>query len=469
MRILKIVFSLNFLYILLIAAQVAAIIFLCLFVPSVIPLAAAYAGTFLLSAITAAVLLVRGGGSEAKCAWFVLIAGLPVAGSVIYLLATARGRRCGILKVNAGTLGDISACAGDMCGTCAAGYDRAIYFRDGLALFERLFSEIKRAKLRVYVEFFIICRGRIFDLFLAALRQAKQNGTEIKVLVDGVGSAFKLRRKDVNRLKETGAEVKVFHRITPFPRSRLGFRDHRKIVTIDGKLAFTGGVNLADEYANINSPYGYWKDTGVAVFGSVAKIFEGMFEAMWNGSAEIPFEGVGENFCLPYCDSPPEKGFCEELYVHKISAATKRVHIMTPYFCVSEKLAGALEFAARRGVDVKVLLPHIPDKPYAFELSKACAHMLEPSGVKFYEFTPGFMHAKTLICDSEVFLGSYNFDFRSMRLNYECGIMFNGSICDEVEYDFLDCLSRSQPLTEGKISHARRFSRFILKLFAPLI
>ena len=469
MRILKIIFSLNFLYVLLIAAQVAAIIFLCLAVPSVIPLAAACAGAFLLSAITAAVLLARGGGSEAKCAWFVLIVCLPVAGSVIYLLATARGKRCGALKVNAGTLGNLSACAGDMCGTCAAGYDRALYFRDGATLFDRLFFEIQRAKLRVYVEFFIVSRGHIFDLFLAAISKAKSNGAEIKVLIDGVGSAFKLRKKDVKRIRETGAEVKVFHRITPFPRSRLSFRDHRKIVTVDGKLAFTGGINLADEYANISSPYGLWKDTGLVVFGSAAKIFEGMFKAMWDGSAEIQFEGGGEHFCLPYCDSPPGKGFCEELYVHKISAAKERVHITTPYFCVSEKLAGALEFAARRGVDVKVILPHIPDKKYAFELSKACAHSLESSGVKFYEFTPGFMHAKAVICDNEVFLGSYNFDFRSMRLNYECGIMFDGSISDEVECDFLDCLSLSQPLTEGKISPARRFSRFILRLFAPLI
>ena len=469
MRVIKIIFSRNFIYLLLIAAQVAAIIFLCLAVPSVLPLAAAYVGTFLLSAITAAVLLVRGGGSEAKCAWFVLIAGLPVAGSVIYLLATARGRRYGILKVNSGALDGVSACASDVCGTCAVGYDRALYFKEGAELFERLFFEIGRAKLRVYVEFFIVCRGRIFDLFIEALRKAKGNGAEIKVLIDGVGSAFKLRKKDVKRLKEVGAEVRVFRRITPFPRSRLNFRDHRKIVAVDGKVAFSGGVNLADEYANIDSPYGVWKDTGFAVFGSAAKIFEGMFKAMWDGKAEITLESGGESFCLPYCDSPPDKGFCEELYVHKISAAKKRVYVTTPYFCVTEKLAGALEFAARRGVDVKIILPHIPDKPYAFELSKACAHSLEPSGVQFFEFTPGFMHAKMVICDDEVFLGSFNFDFRSMRLNYECGIMFDGNMCTEAEADFLECLSLSQPLTEGKISPARRFSRFILRLFAPLI
>lgn len=469
MRITRIIFSLNFLYIFLIAAQIAAIVFLCLFVPAIIPIAAAYAGAWLLAAITSAILLSRGGNFESKCAWFVLITSLPVAGPVIYLIAGAKSRTYGLLKVKSPPSTPEGKCAVEMCGTCEAGYDNAVYFSDGAILFERLFDEIKRAKNKVCIEFFIVSAGQIFDLFLKALRAAKNNGAEIKMLIDGVGSAFKLKKKDVKRLKEAGAEVKVFRRITPFPRSRLGYRDHRKIVTVDGKVAFTGGVNLADEYANISSPYGFWKDTGVAVYGAAAKVFEGMFEAMWRGSYETEIAGGGERFCLPYCDNPPVKGFLEELYVHKISSANQRVHIFTPYFCVSDKLASALEFAALRGVDVKIILPHIPDKPYAFELSKATAQLLKRSGVQFYEYTPGFMHAKSVICDNQVFLGSYNFDFRSMRVNYECGIMFEGRICDEAELDFTNCLARSSPLTEGKISPFKRFSRFILRLFAPLI
>ncbi len=469
MRFLRTVFTLNFLYIVLIAAQIAAIIFLCLYVPSVIPLAAAYAGTFLLSGLTAAVLLVRCGSSEAKCAWFLPIAAIPVAGAVIYLIATAGKKKYGTLKVRANALSPEGACANSVCGTCEAGYDFAVYFKDGAKLFNRLFFEMEKAKNSIYIEFFIVSAGSVFDRFVAALRQAKANGATVKMLIDGVGSAFKLRRKDVNRLKEAGAEVKVFRRITPFPRSRLNFRDHRKIITIDGKVAFTGGVNLADEYANIASPYGAWKDTGVAVYGAAAKIFEGMFLAMWLGEYQTEFSGGGKAICLPYCDNPACKGYCEDAYVRAISAAERRVHIMTPYFCVTEKLAGALEFAARRGVDVKIILPHIPDKRYAFELSKACAHTLEPAGVKFFEYTPGFMHAKALICDDRVFLGSYNMDFRSMRQNFECGVAFGKELCEETEADFEECLSLSQPLTEGRISPAKRFSRLILKLFAPLM
>lgn len=469
MRFFRIVFTLNFLYIVLIAAQVAAIIFLCFAVPSVMPLAAAYAGTFLLSGVTAAVLLTRSGSSEAKCAWFLPIAALPVAGAVIYLIATAGKKKYGILKVHAEGLSREGACANSVCGTCEAGYDGAVYFKDGESFFKRLFSEMERAKNSIYVEFFIVKGGHIFDLFVAALQRARENGAEIKILIDGVGSAFKLRRKDVKRLKEAGAEVKVFRRITPFPRSRLNFRDHRKIVTVDGKVAFTGGINLSDEYAGFPGPCGKWKDDGVAVYGAAAKIFEGMFFAMWLGSFETKSEAGGERQCLPYCDNPASKGYCEDMYVRYISAAERRIHILTPYFCVTEKLAGALEFAARRGVDVKIILPHIPDKRYAFELSKACAHTLEPAGVRFFEYAPGFMHAKALICDNNVFLGSYNMDFRSMRQNFECGVMFDGQICEDVESDFSECLALSLPLTEGKISPAKRFSRLILKLFAPLI
>ena len=463
------IFSLNFLYILLIAAQVAAIIFLCLSVPAVLPLAAAYAGVWLFTFITAAVLLVRGGNSETKCAWFVVIAALPVAGAVIYLVSTSRKKRWGVLEVNGAPSSPLGKCANLACGTLEGGYDEATYFKTGVDTFKRMFAEIERAKKSVYAEFFIVGRGHIFNSFVNCLERAKYNGAEIKILIDGIGSAFKIGRKDIKRLQAAGAEVRVFHRLTPFPQARLNFRDHRKIVTVDGKVAFTGGLNLADEYANIGSRFGHWKDTAVAVYGNAASIFEGMFLAMWNGRHEMKNLEGGKNFCLPYCDSPPSRRFIEDAYAYAIASAKERVHITTPYFCVSERIAAALEWAARRGVDVKIILPHIPDKKYAFELSKATAQTLLSSGVKFYEYTPGFMHAKTVICDNKAFLGSYNFDFRSMRINYECGAAFEGLICDEAESDFLECLSVSEPLSEGRISPAKRFSRFILRLFAPLI
>lgn len=464
------VFSLNFLYIALIAAQVAAIIFLCIFIPYSLPLTVVCAGAWLFTAITSAVLFSRKGAAEVKCVWFVVIAAFPVAGALIYLLATMKKKPCGILKVNAPfTEFPLAAAANALCGTAAAGYDKAEYFDNGADFFKAMNEEISRAKKCVYMEFFIICRGQIFNQTLEAVKQAVNNGAEVKIILDGIGSAFKAGKRDLKRFKDIGAEIKIFHKLTPLPRAKLNFRDHRKIIAIDGKIAFTGGVNLADEYANIKSPYGYWKDTGVAVYGNAAKIFEGMFLSVWHGNYEMTVPAGGKKLCLPFYDSPPHRTFCEDAYISVISAAKSRVHIFTPYFCVSEKTAAALSFCARRGVDVKIIIPHIPDKKYAFAISKAYARALSSDGVKVYEFTPGFMHAKTLICDDSVFLGSYNLDFRSTHYNYECGVMFTGTMTDVVERDFSQCLTLSAPFDEGKLRPHKRFTRFVLKFFAPLI
>ena len=464
----KIFLKPNFWIIVLIAAQVAAIIFLCLYLPVFLPITVAFAAMWLLTAITSVILLLRCGNAEVKCAWFLVIALLPVAGALTFFIATFRHRPQGILKINSEECG-LARAANSICGTAAAGYEKVEYFSTGMKFWNCAVEEIEKAKQSVYIEFFIIARGQLLNRVIAALERAKANGAEVKIICDGVGSAFKISRKDIKRLKNSGMEVKVFNRLPPFPQSDINLRDHRKIISIDGRVAFTGGVNLADEYINVNSPYGFWKDTGFAVYGEAAKVFEGMFLAMWKGKHDMPAPLKGEKTCLPYYDCPDCKAFCEDAYIWAISSATKRVHILTPYFCVSDKVASALTFAALRGVDVTVIIPHIPDKKYAFEVSKAFAHRLKPSGVKFFEYTPGFMHAKTVICDDKVFLGSYNFDFRSTHYNYECGALFVGDICEDVERDFADSLALSTEMQHGKLSRRKRLSCFILRLFAPLI
>ena len=469
-KFLKVIFSLNFLYIILIAAQVAAIIFLCAYIPSTMPLAIAFIVVWILDGICALILFSKRGAPEVKCVWFLLIAALPVVGAIIYLFASSGRKNCGTLKIAGGDKAGFEGAANLLCGTAMAGYKKAVYFPDGQSLFSCAISEIERAKKSVYIEFFIIERGILFDRVFTALKKARERGAEVKIISDGVGSAFRLRKKEIKRLKNEGIEVKIFHRITPFPRAKLNLRDHRKIITVDGKVAFTGGVNLADEYININSPYGYWKDTGVAVYGESAKIFEGMFLAMFEGTAhEMPAPGLGQRNCLPVCDNPPCNSICEDAYTCAICSAKERVHIMTPYFCPSDKLLSALAFASRRGVDIKIIIPHIPDKKYAFEISKAYARSLIPCGIKFYEYTPGFMHAKNAIFDGKCFIGSYNFDFRSTHFNHECGIMFEDEITDEAEKDFDACLALSSPFTETKISPVKKFIVFILKIFSPLM
>lgn len=464
----KLFFKPDFWIMVLIAAQLAAIIFLCLYLPVFLPITVALAAVWLLTAVTSVILLLRCGTAEVKCAWFIIIALLPAAGALIFFIVTSRRKPQGILKIRSKESG-LARAANLSCGTASAGYDKAEYFSTGMKFWSRAISVIESAKKSVYIEFFIIGRGQLLNRVIAALESAVARGAEVKIICDGVGSAFKISRRDVKRLKKAGMEVKVFHRLPPFPNSDINLRDHRKIISVDGRIAFTGGVNLADEYININSPYGFWKDTGFAVYGEAAKVFEGMFLAMWNGRHEMPAPERGENNCLPYYDCPDCKAFCEDAYIWAISSAKERVHILTPYFCPSDKAAAALIFTAHRGVDVKVIIPHIPDKKYAFEVSKAFAQRLKPSGVKFFEYTPGFMHAKTVICDDRVFLGSYNFDFRSTHYNYECGALFEGEMCETVERDFEDSLALSTEMQHGKLSRRKRLSCFILRLFAPLI
>lgn len=469
MRKISFLFSLNFLYLLMIAAETAAIIFLCLYLPSVLPVAAAFVGVWLLNLAAIALIAARRGSPELNCALALFVTALPVAGAVIYFFTTGAKRQSGKLEVkNAHPQSELERAAIKHCGICGAGYENAVYFKSGEDYFAALIREIKNAEKRVCLEYYIMSRGKIFSELFSALQHAHKNGAEIFIIIDGIGSAFRCGRKDLKKLKSV-ASVKIFHRLAPAPYSRLNFRDHRKIATIDGKVAFTGGINIADEYANIKSPHGYWKDTGVAIYGGAAEIFEGMFFSVLRKKHTMDCPEGGRFRCLPYYDCPPHNSsFCEDLYAYAIANAKERVHITTPYFCTGEKLSSALAFAAARGVDVRIIIPHIPDKKYAFELSKASAAQLENRGVKFYEYTPGFMHSKIMVCDDSLYIGSYNFDHRSMRLNYECGVVLGDKPAEDAERDFRECLQLSAPLCD-KPSKLRALYRFFLKLAAPLM
>lgn len=450
------IFSRIFLYTVLIAAQLAAIIFLCYLLHSLLPVAAAMTLAYLFSAITGFILINRNAPAEFNCAWLAVIAALPFAGAVIYYLATRRGSK----KT---TADDESAPPPE------TAYDKCVYLKDGRQYFDLLFKEFAAAKQYIYLEYYIVAKGEILEKLLSLLKDAHARGVEIKIIADGLGSALRLPKKKIKELKKVGAQIKIFNKPFPLPVSRLNFRDHRKIAVIDGKTAFLGGVNVADEYANIRKPHGYWKDVGVAVYGEAAQFFCRLFLSVWRGEQMLPPPAPREeNSMMPIYDSPPEKsGFCEDAYCAAIYRADRRVYAFTPYLCIGEKLKGALTFAAKRGIDVKIIIPHIPDKKLTFELTKSFAEKLVAEGVNVYEFTPGFMHAKCLICDDALFLGSYNLDFRSMQLNYECAARFVGAIADEAADDFEDCLKLSSPLVTDR-RRIRRLIRSVLRLFAPL-
>lgn len=450
------VFSRLSISLVLIAAYLSAIIFLCFYIPSLFSFGAAVAGIYLLSVIVALSLIARDEPPEYKCAWLCFIAAVPVVGAVMYVVFKYRRQDCERTLT--------------FCGEKippALPYDGCEYFPDGARYFESLFARIDSAREKVYLEYYIIAEGEIYSRLHDCLARALGRGVEVKIIADGLGSALRLPRKKLKELEKMGAELLIFHRLSPLPVSRINFRDHRKIAAIDGSAAFSGGINIADEYAGITSPHGYWKDTGFCVTGGAAEFFTELFLSVWSGCREIPCpkESGAERKMQPVYDSPPVRGgLCEDVICAAIYSAKSRVWAFTPYLCLDERLKRAFCFAAGRGVETVIVIPHVPDKKLTFYLSTSYAADLAASGVKIYEYTPGFMHAKCLICDGKCLLGSYNLDFRSMSLNYECGGVFEGEIVNEVEKDFLSCLALSAPITP------RRKNRLaaLLKLFAPL-
>lgn len=459
MRFIKFIFSRLFFCLLVIAAIFSAIIFLCLYLHSLLPAALGAVAAYALSLTSALFLFCRDGANDYKCAWLAVIAALPLVGAIAYALSCTGSER----TPKNDTPPPVSS------------YSESVYFKDGADYLEKLQECVAAAKSRVYLEYYIISKGHIWGLLYKQLESAIKRGVRVKIIYDGLGSAMHAPKKDFKRLMKSGAEIKVFNKLLPFPVSRLNCRNHRKIAAIDGETVFLGGVNIADEYANISSPHGYWKDGGIMLNGDIAARYEDIFLADFYGENHLSKTSEDKDdenklTVLTVADAPDfSHGCCEELITAKIYSATERVCIFTPYLCVGEKLKEALTYAAGRGVKVQIIIPEIPDKRITFEITLSYAAELAERGIEVYRFTPGFMHAKCVICDDEVLLGSYNFDYRSMRLNYECGIWAGGRLAQYAHADFKESLVASKKIASRKIPIVRKAVRGTLKLFAPLV
>ena len=457
MRFVKFVFSRFFICITVIAALVAAIIFLCVYIHSLLPAAAALALSYLLSLIAALCLLIGNSPAEFKCVWLIVIVALPVSGAVLYALSRlSRTQKSPRIPA--------------MPATSCSSYE---YFSDGAAFLDRIVALISTAKKQVLLEFYIISKGHIWGAVCRELKVALARGVEVKIIYDGLGSALRAPKKDLKELARAGAKIKAFNSLLPLPVSRLNFRDHRKIAVIDSDAVFLGGVNIADEYANLTSPHGYWKDGGALFFGNIADVYSRIFLAAFEGKtpdwgAHMP-QITEKHTLYPVADEPERAGgYCEDMLAAALYAARERVYVFTPYLCIGDKLHGALTFAARRGADVKIIIPENPDKKLTYAVTRSYCERLIGEGVKVYTYTPGFMHFKAVVCDDSVLLGSYNFDFRSMRLNYECGVLADGELAAEIARDFVSCLALSRPFTTNK-RRTGRVSLALLRLFAPLV
>ena len=371
---------------------------------------------------------------------------------------------------------------------CFPAYDKTdvTYFPTGEEKFVELLKQLEKAKDFIFLEYFIVEEGIMWGQVLEILAKKAADGVEVRIMYDGTCESSLLPFDYPKRLEKLGIKCKMFAPVTPFLSTHYNYRDHRKIVVVDNQVAFTGGVNLADEYINEKPRFGHWKDTAIMVRGEAVKSFTLMFLQMWNVEEKnpdfykyinAPTTPVKEanGYVIPYGDCPlDDDKVGERVYMDILNRANKYVHIMTPYLIIDGEMETALRFAAKRGVDVKIILPGIPDKKTAFALAKThYKHLLE-AGVKIYEYTPGFVHAKVFTSDDcKAVVGTINLDYRSLYHHYECAAyMYKTDCIPDIERDFEETLAKCAPVTKDTIKKEKwyyKLAGWFLKVVAPLM
>lgn len=363
---------------------------------------------------------------------------------------------------------------------------KTIFFSLGEEKYQRLLEELSKAEKFIFLEYFIISKGKMWDSILEMLKEKVKKGVEVRVMYDGMCSLALLPYSYPKELEKYGIKCCMFSPIKPILSTHQNNRDHRKILVIDGKVAFTGGVNLADEYINEEERFGHWKDTALMLEGSAVRQFTLMFLQMWNinnGSEEdygkyileSEMEKKGKGYVIPYGDSPFDgETVGENIYMDILNQATKYVHIMTPYLMLDYEMKECIKYAAKRGVDVKIIMPHIPDKRFAFFLARSYYRELIRAGVQIYEYMPGFVHAKIFVSDDKkATVGSVNLDFRSLYLHFECGAyMYGTDGVLSIENDFENTLEKCYRITEEFLEKLPTYQKLIggmMKILAPLM
>lgn len=359
------------------------------------------------------------------------------------------------------------------------------FLKSGSAYYHALIKELRNAEKFIFMEYFILEEGFMLDTILEVMSQKAQAGVDVRLLFDDAGSIMKQLDKDfVQKLRKMGIQCKVFNPIQARLAIQMNNRDHRKISVIDGKVGFTGGINLADEYMNLKTVYGHWRDQGIMIKGDAVYSFTLMFLQFWDygenqlsdyASFYVETTNQRDGFVQPFSDSPTDgEEVGENVHLNIINSADEYIYIQTPYLILDDNMKNALEMAAKSGVDVRIMVPHIPDKKLVFQVTQANYRPLLKSGVKIYEYTPGFVHAKTIIADDKMgMIGSINFDYRSYYLHYECGVwMYDSSALLDLKADFVKALDDCEQITYEEYMQANVFVRIfrsLLNLFAPLM
>lgn len=496
----------------LIVIQIAVLVFIAMSGANYSPYIAAALN--LMSFIISLVVIVRRTNDAYKLIWIYLILCFPVFGGLFYLVFSIQAsmrlmapymkqidektrisspRYAEVAKKAKSAFPDKYNQIGylyDYAGFPACENTETEYFPSGEAYYPVLLEELKKASSYIFIESFIIGEGKMWNSILEILKEKASEGVKVRVLYDDFGCIFNLPKNYPEKLAEYGIECRAFNRFRPILTGIQNNRDHRKICSIDGKVAFTGGVNLADEYINEIEKYGRWKDAAVRLKGDAAWSLTVIFLKMWlltspNSLATediTAFEPVradahgaeNDGYVQPYCDSPVDTDHvCEHVYMQIINHARDYLYIMTPYLIIDDSMMSALTLAAKSGVDVRIITPHKWDKRMVHITTRSYYADLINGGVKIYEYTPGFIHSKVFVSDDETAsVGTVNLDFRSLYLHFECGTMLYGCrAVIEAKEDFLATLDVCKEITaeDCKVGVFMRFINSIMRLIAPLL
>ena len=452
--------------------------------------------------------------SAYKVGWIALIGLLPLLGGALYLAfgnkRPSRRLRSKMQAVEQAHRADRAQQPGQTAGLCDEnrGVSRyltqygcypawqnttARYFSCGEAMYPALLADLEKAEKSIFLEFFIVSQGKMWQGVEDILRRKAAQGVDVRLIYDDFGSLLGLPKDFVVRMERAHIRCIPFNPVVPLLSLVMNHRDHRKIVVIDGKVAYTGGINLADEYINAITRFGYWKDTGVKLTGRAVQNFTMMFLEMWNvmGQADTDYEKYlkasqegaedgnlqkASGYVQPYADSPLDgEPVGENVYLNLIKTAKKRLYVATPYLIISDEMTRELGLAAKRGVDVRVFTPGIPDKKIIYGVTRSYYSGLVRQGVRVYEYTPGFLHAKQMLCDGDTAtVGTINMDYRSLYHHFENGVWMHG--CDairDIEADFDKLLQDSEEVTDkyrdGRKNMAVRGWQCIMRLIAPLL
>jgi cardiolipin synthase len=474
-----------------------------------------YAGMLLLTVAMVLYLLNSRIDPTAKITWLVIVMLAPVFGALLYLYTqmdighrALKARFSQIIGMTKDTIpqsepvrqaleeenpGAAALVQYIQRSGCHPVYDRTevTYFPLGEDKFAEMLRQLEQAEHFIFLEYFIIDEGLMWGEVLEILARKAKEGVDVRLMYDGTCEFVLLPHKYLKLLRELGIKCKVFAPVSPFISTHYNYRDHRKILVIDGYTAFNGGVNLADEYINRVQRFGHWKDTAVMLKGEAVKSFTLMFLQMWNideKTLEFPKKFIfpatvskgnaaekAGGYVVPYGDWPLDNDkLGERVYMDILNRALRYVYIMTPYLILDGEMETALKYAAERGVDVAVILPGIPDKKIPYALAKTHYKSLLESGIRIYEYTPGFVHAKVFVSDDrEAVVGTINLDYRSLYHHFECATYMYGTDCiSDIKSDFQSMLSKCRHVTPETVKKEQwmvKLTGVLMKVASPLL